>query len=146
LAESCREFVREFDDPRIRFRESVRYGEPFFSALREYDAVLVANLQDEQPRIIFDAFSQAVPCISSRTGGTHDLMEEGQTGLFFDRGDPLALARLIDQASEDKETFRRMGLAARKSVMNRTHEAMHEARRKFLIEALALRQVQGEGQ
>jgi hypothetical protein len=41
--------------------------EPFLSLLRGFDGALVPSLSDEQPRILYDAFSQAVPVIGSAT-------------------------------------------------------------------------------
>ena len=57
----------------VRILEPVTYVEPFLSLLRGFDGALVPSLSDEQPRILYDAFSQAVPVIGSATGGICEL-------------------------------------------------------------------------
>ncbi len=47
---------------RVSLLEPVSYG-TFLNLLRGFDAILVPSLSDEQPRPIFDAFSQAVPVL-----------------------------------------------------------------------------------
>ena len=44
---------------RIRVLGVLPYGRQFFNALREYDVVIVPTLSDEQPRIVYDAYSRS---------------------------------------------------------------------------------------
>lgn len=53
----------------VKVLDPVPYGDPFFALLQRYHAVVVPSLGQEQPRILFDAFSQAVPVIASGTDG-----------------------------------------------------------------------------
>ena len=64
----------------LQFLDPVKYGEPFLAILRSHDAVLLPSLSSEQPRLLFDAFSQAVPVIGSATGGICEVVEAGVTG------------------------------------------------------------------
>ena len=45
--------------------------------------LLVANLKDEQPRIIYDSYSQGLGVIGPDTDGIKDILEDRQTGLLF---------------------------------------------------------------
>jgi glycosyltransferase involved in cell wall biosynthesis len=45
------------------------YGEAFFEMLRDHDLLVAPSVSDEQPRIIYDCFSQALPVIASDTPG-----------------------------------------------------------------------------
>jgi glycosyltransferase involved in cell wall biosynthesis len=45
------------------------YGEAFFEMLRDHDLLVAPSISDEQPRIIYDCFSQALPVIASDTPG-----------------------------------------------------------------------------
>jgi glycosyltransferase involved in cell wall biosynthesis len=51
------------------YHGTIAYDEKFFEAVRPLHAVVVPTLSDEQPRIVYDAYSQAVPVIASDTPG-----------------------------------------------------------------------------
>ena len=61
--------------------------------------MLVPNLGDEQPRIVYDAYSQAVPVLASATPGLKACVEEGVTGRFFAPGSPSELAQQVGPAA-----------------------------------------------
>ena len=64
----------------VRVLGTVPYGAPLFALIREYDALVVPTISDEQPRIVFDAYSQAVPVLASDTAGLRSCVREGETG------------------------------------------------------------------
>jgi glycosyltransferase involved in cell wall biosynthesis len=134
LRERCVELARSTRSVQVSVLETVPYGPAFFELLREYETVLVPNLGDEQPRIIFDAYSQAVAVIASDTPGTRPCIEDGQTGRIVPRGDAEALAEAIRSAAAERETWRRMGLAALAEARRHTHRAMHHQRWNVLLE------------
>jgi glycosyltransferase involved in cell wall biosynthesis len=70
-----------------RFLGSVRYGPEFFAALRENHLVAVPNRNDEQPRIIFDSFSQGVPVVASATAGNLACVSDGVNAVIFPKED-----------------------------------------------------------
>ena len=123
----------------VRFLDPVPYGEPFLETLRSHDAVLIPSLSSEQPRLLFDAFSQSVPVIGSATGGICDLVEQGITGRLVPPGDPVALAEALNWASENRIELRTMGLAALAKGREATHPAMHKRRQEILLDALTER-------
>lgn len=138
LAGHCRQFAANHSSELVRFHEPVSYGAPFFAFLQDYDAIIVANLQDEQPRIIYDAFSQGLPCLSSETGGTHDLITSGETGFFFKAGDATSLADRLSELADAAERLHQMGHTALSQIGTSTHENMHREREVFLKEVMSL--------
>jgi glycosyltransferase involved in cell wall biosynthesis len=134
LRERCVELARSTRSVQVSVLETVPYGPAFFELLRAYETVLVPNLGDEQPRIIFDAYSQAVAVIASDTPGTRPCIEDGQTGRIVPRGDAEALAEAIRSAAAERETWHRMGLAALAEARRHTHRAMHHQRWNVLLE------------
>jgi glycosyltransferase involved in cell wall biosynthesis len=116
--------------------DEVPYGEPFLDLLRGFDAVLVPSVSDEQPRIAYDALSQAVPVIGSATGGIREVVESGVSGRLSPPGDADALARSIDWAGRNRPELREMGLRGLATVRAATHQAMHRDRHKLLRRAL----------
>jgi glycosyltransferase involved in cell wall biosynthesis len=119
--------------------DEVPYGEPFFDLVRGYDAVLVPSVSDEQPRIAYDAFSQAVPIIGSATGGICEVVEPGVTGRLSPPNDVDALTESIIWAGRNRPALREMGLRGPARVRHSTHQAMHRNRHKLLLEALRAR-------
>lgn len=60
-----------------------------------------------------------LPCVASCTGGVPSLVEHGQTGLLFPRGDHLALSGMISAFFDDDEWARKIGAHARSMAQHR---------------------------
>jgi len=121
---------------RISVLEPMPYGTEFFELLRRYHAVLVPSLTEEQPRIVFDASSQAVPVIASDTGGHRPYVEHDRTGWLVPAGDAVALAATIERANSAPGELGAMGLAALAEARGRTHQAMHRWRSRLIRDYL----------
>lgn len=117
-----------------RFRGTVQYGPAFFAAIRESHLVAVPNRNDEQPRIIFDVFSQGVPVVVSATAGNLACVTEGENALSFPKEDVDQFAEQILAFSQSKVDYRAFAEAARTTSSSRSHRAMHQARGEFLRE------------
>jgi glycosyltransferase involved in cell wall biosynthesis len=130
LLEECRRAAAAF--PFVRVLDPVPYGEPFFSLAREYHAIIVPSLSDEQPRIIYDAYSQAVPVICSDTEGNRDEVTRGATGWLFEPGSPDALARALLEAAAQTRELAQRGMNALERARGRTHAQMHRQRAELL--------------
>lgn len=110
---------------RFRWCAPVSYPEPFFALLREHDLVLLTNLSDEQPRLVFDALCCGVLPVCPDTPAYRALGLERQ--LLYRQGDVVALAECILQladAAMRRELFERSACV----LDSHTIEAMHEAR------------------
>jgi glycosyltransferase involved in cell wall biosynthesis len=116
----------------VRVLDPVPYGEPFFSLAREYHAIIVPSLSDEQPRIIYDAYSQAVPVICSDTEGNRDEVIEGATGWLFQTGSSGALARRLLEAAAQTGELALLGMKALEHARSTTHIDMHRRRAELL--------------
>jgi glycosyltransferase involved in cell wall biosynthesis len=135
LEADCKEACRMLTGAaRVRMVGTVPYGAPLFHLLRNYDAVVVPSISDEQPRIVFDAYSQGIPVIASDTTGLRPCVNEGVTGLLFPPGDPAALANLLRYSPEQREKLHRLGISSIKLARDMTHRTMH-LRRAALIQA-----------
>lgn len=117
-----------------RFLGSVRYGPEFFAALRENHLVAVPNRNDEQPRIIFDSFSQGVPVVASATAGNLACVSDGVNAVIFPKEDVEQFADRILAICQGRVDYRSLCEAARATSSSRSHRAMHQARGEFLKE------------
>ncbi|SHM62365.1 Glycosyltransferase involved in cell wall bisynthesis [Roseovarius litoreus] len=137
LADVCRRFAESHRGIiKVGFRPPLPYGAPFLNLLREYHAVLLANRQQEQPRVIFDAFSQGVPVISSATSGVCDIVHEGQDALLFDVENAQDLAQQIQAFSTSADLRRSLAMNTLAAVRGRSHASMHRLREDFLASTL----------
>lgn len=131
------EVMRRCRNVRIRHFEPLPYDAAFFAFLRNYHALLVPNRSDEQPRIVFDAFSQAVTVLATRTPGLESCVDEGRTGVLVPRDDAASLAAALAKYTQDAGRLAEFALAARAFAAAHTHRGMHERRRDLLVAQFA---------
>jgi glycosyltransferase involved in cell wall biosynthesis len=135
LEQDCQRFINAYSgNVDVVFKNPVAYGNEFFKILTHYDFVLVPNLKQEQPRVIFDAFSQGVPVIGSDTSGIMDITNIGNA-VTFKRGDSSSLAKVISSINRNHAVLD-MGLAGLDYVAGKTHLQMHKDRAEFLNDIL----------
>jgi glycosyltransferase involved in cell wall biosynthesis len=138
--QACLDLTRELRGSKVQVQvlDPVSYGEPFLSLLRQFDAVLLPSLSDEQPRLIFDAFSQAVPVLGSDTGGIAQVVCNEMNGKLCKQGDVAALAANLVWASTNRPALQAMGMRGRQDCEQFTHHAMHRKRQEILLKELGL--------
>jgi glycosyltransferase involved in cell wall biosynthesis len=122
----------------IRFRGTLPYGEPLFRTLREYDALILPTLSDEQPRILFDAYSQGLPVIASQTEGTADYVTEGVHGTAFRIGDEESFFAAVSRFKSLRARWPQMARNCIATARTSTHESMHCVRADAINSALQL--------
>ena len=108
------------------------YGPAFFEMLRSQDLLVVPSISDEQPRIVYDCFSQALPVIASDTPGLRQCFSDMPDGKFFPVGDARALADAIAWASDHREQSRDLGIMGLDSARALTHDQMHYRRAELI--------------
>ena len=111
---------------------TVPYGAPLFELIRGYDAIVVPCLSDEQPRIVFDAYSQAVPVLASDTPGLRSCVKSGELGLLVAPNDLSALADLLRYAATHRSDLKRLGMNSLTYAHSMTHQEMHRQRAALL--------------
>jgi glycosyltransferase involved in cell wall biosynthesis len=128
-------------EPSVRLRKPLSYGPEFFRVLRASDLVVVPSVGDEQPRIVYDAFSQAVPVVGSDTAGLRECVRHTVNGHLVPAGNPEALATALALfATEQRPALRPLGMNGLSAARQLTHREMHRRRWQILAEALADRQ------
>jgi glycosyltransferase involved in cell wall biosynthesis len=120
----------------VRVLGTVPYGAALFALIREYDALVVPTISDEQPRIVFDAYSQAVPVLASDTAGLRSCVRKGETGWLTTANDATALVELLQYASQHRSELKQLGLQSLKHAQEMTHQEMHRQRVVLLKDML----------
>lgn len=120
---------------------TLRYCPELFGRLQQYHAFVVPSISDEQPRIVYDAYSQAVPILANNTAGLRDCIENGITGSIANCNDAVALANLLKQSGENLNLLQNMGMAALKQARSLTHQQMHRQRWQLLLIMGAIKKV-----
>lgn len=115
------------------------YGRECFGLIRDHHAVLVPSVTDEQPRIVYDAFAQAVPVLGSATGGMLDCVEQNATGRLCHPNDVKALSELLVWAVDHGAELEKLGLAGLEAARQFTHQEMHRRRWALLARCLPAR-------
>jgi glycosyltransferase involved in cell wall biosynthesis len=123
---------------KIKILDPVPYGTQFFELLQCHHAVVVPSLSDEQPRIVYDAYSQALPILGTRTSGLLDCVQDQHNGRLVNSNDAVALANLLEWSQQYRQALARMGMAARLTAQDLTHWKMHQQRWALLAEQVAL--------
>jgi glycosyltransferase involved in cell wall biosynthesis len=119
---------------RIQMLETVAYNQEFFNLLQGHHAVVVPNLSDEQPRIVYDAYAQALPVFASNTAGLRDCIQHESNGMLIHPNDATALADLLQWSLQNLPRLEAMGLTARLTACELTHWEMHKRRWKLLVD------------
>jgi glycosyltransferase involved in cell wall biosynthesis len=128
--------VLSSDFIRVHLLSPISYGAAFFELVRKYHLVVVPSLGDEQPRILFDAYSQSVPVLASSTEGIRNHVLLGETGWLIPPGDAERLAEALANACP--AALELAGLKALEHVRGMTHKAMHLERWRSLASHLNL--------
>lgn len=134
LRGECEAARAELKAATLRVLDPVTYGPAFFDLVRSHQAVVVPSLSDEQPRIVFDAFSQAVPVIASDTDGLRPHVEHEVTGWLVQPKDVVALADAMERCARSPDLASRLGLEGLARTRGVTHRAMHERRWRVILD------------
>lgn len=86
---------------------------------RTLDIYCAPSLAESFGVALLEAASCGLPVIASRVGGIPEVLEDGNTGILVEPGNPEALASALLALIENPETRARFGQAGRSFVMER---------------------------
>lgn len=139
LGSACRELAKKPQGSvTMSFIDPIPYGKGFYEYLSNYDFLILPNLSEEQPRIIFDAFGKGMSIIASDTEGLVATCKHNENAIIFKRGNVDALCEAIQYAVNNKSKIIEYGINGLKYAQSRTHQRMHQDREKFLKEEIKL--------
>ena len=110
------------------------YPDEFFAELRNFELVLLTNLNEEQPRLIFDAISQGLLPICPDSAAYQHLKLPAE--ILYKKGDAHSLA-LTWIAFCDAAAVAKMLRQLRPMAFQYTINAMHQKRAEWIAKLLA---------
>lgn len=104
----------------------VLHGDELGAAYASLDVFVHTGRHETYCQSAQEALAAGVPVVAPRAGGPIDVVDEG-AGFLYRPGDAADLARYVDRLAGDRMLRRRMGLAARHSVGERSWGAVNAA-------------------
>lgn len=136
LFAECQRVSQNLQNTQIRMLGTLPYNSEFFNLLQNYHAIIVPTISDEQPRIAYDAYSQAVPILGSDTAGMRDCVQQNKNGILVKPNDPIALAELLQNSWQNLDKLQSMGMASLEVARGMVHRTMHKKRWLLLSKML----------
>lgn len=121
----------------IKFKGVVGYNS-LNTILREYDLIIVPNLNGEQVRIIFDAMANGVVVICSEIGSFKKVITNYENGILCKPDDVEGFANFIEDLFANRSkmiTIIKGGVA---TVKKQTIESMHKERAEIISNCFQL--------
>jgi len=109
------------------------YPDEFFNTIREYDLMLLTNLNDEQPRLVFDSISQGVIPICPNSDQFKALDLGGF--VYYKRGSAAALAEKVLQFML-LQNIPELSENLHKVAATNTIDTMHKVRSEWIKETI----------
>jgi glycosyltransferase involved in cell wall biosynthesis len=95
---------------RVEFTGRIEYDEAM-QRYRRADLFVFPSFFESMGMPPVEAMAAGLPVVSSAVGGVVEIVQDGTTGVFVERGDPEALARALRDLIEDPERRARLGAA-----------------------------------
>jgi glycosyltransferase involved in cell wall biosynthesis len=113
-ADDIRRAIPEGDAERFHLLGHVDDVLPIVAACQA--TVLPALRREGLPKTVIESMSLGVPAIGTTTGGTPELIVDGESGLLVPPGDSHAIAAAIQSLATDSDLASRIGTAGRMRI------------------------------
>jgi len=108
---------------KIDFKNIILHGKKtanqIVDILRNSDIYVHPSHIENSSNAISEAMTFGIPVIATFTGGTNTLIEDNQTGILVQDGEPLSLASAIIDLNSNAEKAKIMGAMARETALKR---------------------------
>lgn len=105
----------------------VLHGDELGAAYASLDVFVHTGRHETYCQSAQEALASGVPVVAPRSGGPIDVVDDGVAGFLYRPGDRADLAAYVDRLAADRLFRRRMGLAARRSVRDRSWASVNTA-------------------
>jgi glycosyltransferase involved in cell wall biosynthesis len=102
----------------VSFREKTQYNE-VPKDYRNADIFITTSRSDGTPVSILEAMASGLPCIATSVGGIPEWIDDQKSGLLIPPGSSENVAESILKLAQDPALCTRLGIAARKTIVER---------------------------
>lgn len=121
IAEALRQSARERGlEPRVHFAGARRDVPAILAAS---DVFVLPSRSEGLSSALVEAMTAGLPCIAARVGGAPEAVDNGASGLLFEREDRDQLAELLVETVSDPVLRHQLGLQAARSAQRYNLEA-----------------------
>ncbi len=102
----------------IKVCEHIRflgYRDDVINVISQLNIVVLTSLTEGLPLTPIEAFSQGIPMIATKVGGTVEIVHDSENGYLVEPRSPLEIADKINRLIEDKATYIRFSKNAKKT-------------------------------
>jgi glycosyltransferase involved in cell wall biosynthesis len=117
------ELEKLFAGTKTKFMGYMR-GEALSQVYASADIFVFPSSLETFGLVVVEAMAAGLPIVSSQVGGIPDVVEEGITGYTFPIGDIAGMQAGIEKISQNRETMKAMGKAARAYAEKQSWEHM----------------------
>lgn len=91
------------------------YREDIINIITQLDIVVLTSLTEGLPLTPIEAFSQGIPMVATKVGGTVEIVRDGENGYLVKSKSVLEIAEKINKLVEDNATYIRFSKNAKKT-------------------------------
>lgn len=113
-------------------------GEDLAHAYASGDIFLFPSTTETLGMAMIEALASGLPVVAARSGASHEVVAEGETGLLYKPGSAEALVSAVRRLHEDDDLRREMGTNARSVAEERSWEKSTRELRKYYGQAKKL--------
>lgn len=113
-------------------------GEDLARAYATGDIFLFPSTTETLGMAMIEALASGLPVIAARSGASHEVVYDGETGLLYEPESEKDLVSCVRRLSEDEDFLRNMGSKARAVAEERSWESSTEALRGYYEQAQKL--------
>ncbi len=104
-----------------------------FELFQANDIYLFPSLYEPFSLTLIHALACGIPTVASRVGGNPEIVQDGRSGLLFDKGDPQDLADAVRRLARDPSLRVRLSQGGRAAAAGFTFERMVTEMTRFLM-------------
>lgn len=104
------------------------FSDHVFGTMLNSDCVCVCSENEAFGRVTVEGMLAKCIVIGANTGGTAEIIQDGQNGLLYQQGDPTSLAERISYCINNSETVRRVADAGYHSAIEKYSDVSNAKR------------------
>lgn len=130
-----RELEREFSGTPTVFA-GLLHGKQLARAYASADAFVFPSTTETLGMAMIEAQASGLPVIAASTGATHEVVEDGRTGILYDPDSEGSMVSAVRKITSDAGLREQLGLAARAAAEERDWEKSTRVLRSYYEKAL----------